>query len=247
VQGDYLRRGTAEFIGAFALTFFSAGAIMVGSAGLLGVALAYGLAVALMVSAFGHISGGHFNPAITLGFLVTKRIEASLAGVYWVMQFAGATAAALLLWWIFPNEAISPARLGAPLLHPSIGQGAGFVLEAVMAFFLVLAVFAIAVDERGAFKAIAGFGVGLVITLGVLAGGPLTGAAMNPARALGPELVYNVWESYTWIYYAGPAVGAALAALLYEWLYLRPRSRPEPVGPPETGRQEPGPGNLAAS
>jgi aquaporin TIP len=247
VQGDYLRRGTAEFIGAFALTFFGAGAIMVGSAGLLGVALAHGLAIALMVTAFGHISGGHFNPAITFGFLVTRRIEAALAGVYWVMQFAGASVAALLLWWIFPKEAVGPARLGAPLLHTSIGQGAGFVLEAIMTAFLVLAVFATAVDDRGAFKAIAGFGIGLVITMDVLAGGALTGAAMNPSRAFGPELVYNVWESYTWIYYAGPVVGGGLAALLYEWLYLRPQSRPEPVGPPETGIQEPRPGDLAAS
>src|SRR5205823_3444123 len=88
VQGDYLRRGVAEFIGAFALTFFGAGAIMVGSGGLVGVALAHGLAIALMVTAFGHISGGHFNPAITLGFLVTRRIAPALAGVYWFMQFA---------------------------------------------------------------------------------------------------------------------------------------------------------------
>jgi MIP family channel proteins len=246
VQGDYLRRGVAEFIGAFALTFFGAGSIMVGNAGLIGVALAHGLAIALMVTAFGHISGGHFNPAITLGFLVTRRIAAGLAGVYWFMQFAGACIAALLLWWIFPKEAVSPARLGAPLLHPSIGSGAGVALEAIMTAFLVLAVFAMAVDERGAFKAVAGFGIGLVITMDVLAGGPLTGAAMNPSRAFGPELVNRVWESYTWIYYVGPAAGAVFAAVLYDWLYLRP-PRPRPVGPPETGLQEPRPGDLAAS
>jgi aquaporin TIP len=86
-------------------------------------------------------------------------------------------------------------------------------------------VFATLVDDRGAFKAIAGLGVGLAISVGVLVGGPLTGAAMNPARAFGPEVVYRVWESYTWIYYAGPAAGAVVAALLYEWLYLRPRAR----------------------
>jgi aquaporin TIP len=193
------------------------------------IALAHGLAIALMVTAFGHISGGHFNPAITLGFLVTRRIEAGLAGVYWLMQFAGATVAALLLWWIFPKEAIAPARLGAPLLHPSVGQGAGFALEAIMTFFLVIAVFAIAVDDRGAFKTVAGFGIGLVITMDVLMGGPLTGAAMNPSRAFGPELVYRVWEKYTWIYYAGPAVGGVVAALLYEWLYLRPKQRAKPI------------------
>ncbi len=247
MEGDYLRRGVAEFLGAFALTFFGAGAVMVGSGGLIGVALAHGLAIALMVTAFGHISGGHFNPAITLGFLVTRRIATALAVVYWLMQFAGACVAALLLWWIFPAEAIAPARLGAPLLHPSIGSGAGFALEAIMTAFLVLAMFATAVDERGAFKAVAGFGIGLVISLDVLCGGPLTGAAMNPSRALGPELVYDVWESYTWIYYAGPAVGAIFAAVLYELLYLRPWPRPTPVGPPGSGLEEPRPGDLASS
>jgi MIP family channel proteins len=245
VEGDYLRRGVAEFLGAFALTFFGAGATMVGSGGLVGVALAHGLAIALMVTAFGHISGGHFNPAITLGFLVTRRIATALAAVYWFMQFAGACVAALLLWWIFPAEAIGPSRLGAPLLHPSIGSGAGFALEAIMTAFLVIAVFATAVDERGAFKAVAGFGIGFVISMDILAGGPLTGAAMNPSRAFGPELVYRVWESYTWIYYAGPAVGAIFAAVLYELLYLRPW--PTPVGPPGTGLEEPRPGDLASS
>jgi MIP family channel proteins len=247
VKGDYLRRGVAEFLGAFALTFFGAGAVLVGSGGLVGVAIASGLVVALMVTAFGHISGGHFNPAITLGFLVTRRIAAGLAGVYWFMQFAGACIAALLLWWIFPTEAIEPARLGAPVLHPSIGSGAGFALEAIMTAFLVVAVFATAVDPRGAFKAVAGFGIGLVITMDTLCGGPLTGAAMNPARAFGPELVHKVWESYTWIYYAGPAVGAIFAAVLYELLYLRPWPRPTPVGPPGTGLEEPRPGDLASS
>src|SRR3954471_14176895 len=123
VEGDHLRRGVAEFIGAFTLVFIGAGAIMVGSGGLIGVAFAHGLAIALMVTAFGHISGGHFNPAITLGFLVTRRIAATLAAVYMFMQFAGACVAALLLWWIFPAAAVQPSRLGAPLLHPSIGSG----------------------------------------------------------------------------------------------------------------------------
>src|SRR3954462_6885339 len=137
MQGDFIRRGVAEFLGAFALTFFGAGAVMVGSGGLVGVALAYGLAMALMVTAFGHISGGHFNPAITLGFLVVRRITAGLAAVYWLMQFAGGCFAALLLWWIFPAEAIDPTRLGAPTLNQLIGSGAGFALEAIMTLFLV--------------------------------------------------------------------------------------------------------------
>jgi glycerol uptake facilitator-like aquaporin len=98
VEGDYLRRGTAEFVVAFALVFFSAASVMVGSGGLIGVAVAYGLAVALLVTALGHISGGHFNPAVTLGFLATRRIGPRLACVYWLVQFGGAVAASLLLW-----------------------------------------------------------------------------------------------------------------------------------------------------
>jgi MIP family channel proteins len=248
VQGDYVRRGVAEFIGTFTLVFIGTAAVMLGGAGgLIGIAFAFGLALAIMITAFAHISGGHFNPAVTLGFVVTRRIAAALAGVYWLMQFTGAVVASLLLWWIFPKEAIAPARLGAPLLNPLIGSGAGFALEGILTFFLVLAVFATAVDERGAFKAVAGFGIGLVLTMDILCGGPLTGASMNPARALGPELVYKVWESYTWIYYAGPAVGAIFAAVLYELLYLRPWPRPTPVGPPGTGLEEPRPGDLASS
>lgn len=221
MKGDYLRRGTAEFIGTFAVVFFTAGSIMVGSAGLIGFAIAYGITYALMWTAFSHISGGNFNPAVTLGFVATRRISIKLGGVYWLSQFAGGCVAALLLWWIFPKEAIAPTRLTAPLLHPSIGNGAGLVLEALMTFFLVLAIFAIAVDDRGAVKAVSGFGIGLVITVAVLAAGPLTGAAMNPARAFGPELVYRVWENYTWIYYLGPFAGAVIAAVGYELLFLR--------------------------
>ena len=239
LQGDHLRRGVAELIGTFTLVFVGAGSVMVGSAGLLGVGLAHGLAIALMVTALAHISGAHFNPVVTLAFVVTRRIDMRLAGTYWVMQFAGACAASLLLWWIFPPEAIAPARLGAPLLHPSVGSGAGMALEAILTFFLVLSVFAVAVDDRsGAFRAVAGFGIGLVVTMDILVGGPLTGAALNPARAFGPELVYNVWESYTWIYYVGPALGAVVAALTYELLFLRePIAKP---GPRETGLVEPG-------
>jgi aquaporin TIP len=250
MRGDYLRRGVAEFLGTFALVFFGVGAILVtGNGNGVQIALAHGLAIALMVTAFAHISGGHFNPAITLGFLVVRRIEATLAAVYWVMQFAGACVASLLLWWIFPVEAIDPpsVRLGAPLLNSLIGSGAGFALEAIMTAFLVIAVFATAVDERGAFKAVAGFGIGLVVTMDILCGGALTGAALNPARALGPELVHDVWESYTWIYYAGPAVGGVAAAVLYELLYLQPKMRLPLPGRPGSGIDEPRAGDLASS
>jgi aquaporin Z len=244
VEGDSVRRGTAEFVGAFALMFVGGGAIMSG-AGLVGVAFAHGLVVAVMASAVGHISGGHFNPAVTFGFLVTRRIDPALALVYWLAQFAGATLAALSLLWIYPEDVRDGASLGVPLVSDRISIGAAFVVEAILTFFLVWVIFATAADPRGTFKSVAGLAIGLTITLDVLMGGPLTGAAMNPSRAFGPQLVANAWSD-GWIWYLGPLLGGGAAALLYEALYLRP-PRPLPVGPPETGLEEPRPGDTAAS
>jgi aquaporin TIP len=119
------------------------------------------------------------------------------------------------------------------------------VIEAILTFFLVWVVFATAADPRGTFKQIAGLAIGLTITLDILAAGTLTGAAMNPARAFGPELIGNEWAD-AWVWYVGPLVGGALAALAYDRLYLRPLA-PVPVGPPETGVIEPRPGDAAAS
>jgi aquaporin TIP len=244
---DALRRGAAEFVGAFALVFVGAGtALAAGPAAepeIVAVALAHGLVIAVMVSAVGHISGGHFNPAITLGFLVTGRLAPLLAGVYWVAQFLGAIGAAALLRWIFDNQ--TEGNLGAPVLSPSIQPEAGLLIEAILTFFLVWVVFATAADPRGTFKSIAGLAIGFTITLGVLMGGPLTGAAMNPARALGPELIANHWDDF-WIWYIGPFAGGVIAAVAYELLYLRP-VRPAVVGPPETGVEEPRPGDTALS
>jgi glycerol uptake facilitator-like aquaporin len=131
------------------------------------------------------------------------------------------------------------------VLGQGVGSGEGVVIELILTFFLVWVIFATAADPRGAFKSIAGLAIGLTITLDVFMGGPLTGAAMNPARAFGPELVQNVWSD-AWVWYLGPALGGIAAALLYEYLYLRPAA-PVPVGPPETGLEEPRPGETAAS
>ena len=244
MQGDLARRATAEFVGAFALTFVGAGAIMSG-ADLVGIAFAHGLVIAVMVSAVGHISGGHFNPAVTFGFWVTRRMATPLAVAYWLAQLVGATFAALLLWWIYPSDRIDQTKLGAPVLNRVIGSGAGVVVEAILTFFLVWVIFATAADPRGTFKSIAGLAIGLTITLDVLIGGPLTGAAMNPSRAFGPMLVHDEWAD-GWIWYVGPLAGGAVAAILYDWLYLRP-PQPVPVGPPATGLDEPRPGQTAAS
>ena len=260
---DPLRRGFAEFVGTFTLIFIGAGSILTltkmlepatngsaqalgvyGSLTLVSVALAHGLAIAVMVSAVGHISGGHFNPAITIGFFVTRRLAPTLALVYLSVQLLGATAAALLLRWFFSASVRATTNLGAPGLASGISVWQGVVIEGVLTFFLVWVVFATAADPGGSFKSIAGLAIGFTITLDIFMGGPYTGAAMNPARAVGPELVQNFWSD-GWVYWVGPLIGAGLAALAYEHLYLRPLS-PEPVGPPETGLEEPGAGDPAA-
>jgi MIP family channel proteins len=217
----------AEFLGAFAVVFFGVGAVCAdrflqtsGGIGLLGVALASGLAMAIMVSALGHISGGHFNPAITIGFWVTKRIGTLDAFLYWAAQILGGIAAAFLLRSIIPEETWRAVALGTPSLLRDFPVLSAMVLEGVVSFFLVLVFFATAVDDRGAFRAIAGFGIGLTMTLGALVIGPFTGAAMNPARAFGPAVASHHWANQG-VYWIGPLAGGFLAGLLYNSLYLK--------------------------
>jgi aquaporin Z len=226
-EGDeYLRRGVAEFIGAFALVFVGGGAAVDNDP--LSAAFANGLVIAVFVTAFAGISGGHFNPAVTFGFLVTKRIPAPMAAFYWASQLAGGLFAALLLKWIFPAS-LNALHLGAPALNPAIDSGKGVVIEAILTFFLVLVFFATAVDPRGAFDKIAGLAIGLTIVLDVTMGASFTGAAMNPARAFGPELASGHWANF-WVWIVGPLAGGALAAILYDVLYLgRVPPEPEPA------------------
>ena len=242
LERDYLRRGIAEFVGTFALIFIAAGGAAYAQAPV-DLAFANGLVIAVMVSAFGFISGGHFNPAVTLGFFVTRRIAPLLAVWYWLVQFSGAALAALLLKWVLPAGAQSAGHLGAPHLGTDITAGKGVVVEAVLTFFLVWVVFATAVDARGSFAQIAGLAIGFTIAFGVLMGYGITGAAMNPARAFGPQLVGDQWAHF-WVWYIGPFAGGVIAAALYELLYLR-KDAPQPVGPPETGVEEPGAGDAA--
>jgi aquaporin TIP len=236
---DPLRRGVAEFVGAFTLIFIGGGAGIVSGNDIVAVALANGLAIGIMVSNLGHISGGHFNPSITLAFLAARRITIRLAVTYWIAQLGGAIVAAAILRWLTKK----PAFLAAVPHAGGIGAGKGLVIEIILTFFLVWAVWATAVDPGGAFKSIAGLAIGLTITMDVFFGGPLTGAAMNPARAFGPELVGNFWGE-GWIYWLGPIIGALIAGLGYDWLYLRP-SQPPVVGTPESGVVEPRPGETA--
>ncbi len=218
----------AEFVGTFALIFFGAGSICAdqflrtggqGGVGILGIALAHGLAIGIMVTSLGHISGGHFNPAISTAFWVTRRLSTFDTLAYIVAQLLGAIAAAYLL-RLLPVDVWAPVQLGTPDLASGITRTNGIIFEAIMTFFLVFVVFATAVDEKGAFNKIAGFAIGLTITMGILFGGPFTGAALNPARAFGPALAANHWTNHG-VYWVGPLAGGVLAGWLYDSLFLK--------------------------
>ncbi|MDP9326382.1 MAG: aquaporin [Candidatus Dormibacteraeota bacterium] len=219
----------AEFLGTFGLVFFGAGSILTdavirngaafGPADLLMIAFAHAIVLAVMITAVGHISGGHFNPAVTVAAAITRHIEPVLAGLYIVTQLVAGIVATALLRYIFPKVIVHAVNYGAPT--PSISPVRSYVVEAVLTFFLVFVVFATAIDPRGAFSKIAGFGIGLVLLFDIIVGGPLTGAAMNPARAFGPALVAGIIDlQHFFIYWLGPLIGAVLAGLVYQGLML---------------------------
>ncbi len=209
----------AEAVGTFALIFIGAGAIIAnqlsgGKVGVVGIALAHGLAIATMVAATGHLSGGHLNPAVTGGFMVTRRLPVGVGVAYILAQLAGASVGGLLLTAAFPEGARQAVHLGTPTLDPTVTAGVGIVVEAILTFLLVFVIFGVAVDSRGASSS-AWLAIGLVIAMDILAGGALTGAAMNPARAFGPALFSGTWANHL-VYWVGPGLGGGLAAWVYD-------------------------------
>ena len=206
----------AEFIGTFALTLIGAGAILNGGAGLVGIALAHGLVIVVFGTALGAVSGGHFNPAVSLAMLATRRINAVKAVGYIASQVLGSIFAAFILTQVFPAETVAAAKLGTPLLSSSTSLGAGIMLEFLTTFFLVLAIFGTAVDTRA--PKMGALFIGLTVTLGILCIGPMTGAALNPARSIGPALVGGYLENF-WLYWIAPIAGAVAAAFLYDGLF----------------------------
>lgn len=232
---DSLRHFIAEFIGTFALVFVTSATVMVvaqtqAAAGLLYVALAHGLVYAVFVSALMRISG-HFNPAVTIGFIAARRIEPMMAGVYIVAQLLGAVAAAYLLRGTYPGDVFAATRGGGQAISLDLSAGQAWVLEFVATFFLTFVIFATAVDPKRV--RVGGFAIGLVLAFDTLAIGPLTGASMNPARSFGPALVTGIFEGQ-FVYWTAPIIGSVVAALLYDTLFIR-RDR-EPV---EHGAIEP--------
>jgi MIP family channel proteins len=213
----------AEFLGTFTLCFIGQGAIcvnqMVGASGpgLVGIAIAHGLALAVMISALGAVSGGHFNPAVTLGFVVTGRQSLGSMIGYWTAQLGGAVVASVLLARVFPTSVWQDCHLGAAALAPGISPMAGAGVELVLAFFLITVVWGTAVDPRA--PKVGGFAIGLTVLMGILMAGPITGAAINPARAFGAALISGTWANH-WVWWVGPLAGGALAALAYSRLAM---------------------------
>lgn len=216
------KAAVAEFVATFALIFIGAGAVLAQQLGLdlVGVALAHGLVLAIMVSITAHISGGLVNPAVTVGLWVAGKIGSTRAVILIVAQLLGAVAGALLLRYLAPGEMFEAGGGGAPALADGFALGKGIVLEAILTFFLVFAVFGTAVDERGPFGKTAGLTIGLVIAFDIMAFGPYTGAAMNPARWFGPALAAGAWSDWA-VWVVGPIAGGIIAAVLYQTVFLK--------------------------
>jgi MIP family channel proteins len=209
----------AEFIGTFALVFIGSGAIITvqqtgNATGLLQVALAHGLILALMVSAFMNVSGGHFNPAVTTALLVARRITPTAAGVHIVAQLIGALVAAWALKMTMPSAAFAAVQGGSQSIALDVTMTQAIGLEAIATFFLMTVIYGTAVNSDA--PKIGGLAIGLTIAADILVIGPLTGASMNPARSLGPAVVSGVLAGQV-VYWAGPLLGAIAAAMLWEF------------------------------
>src|ERR1700726_515953 len=206
---DKLRPCFAEFIGTFALIFVGIGAIKTAGHDVLGVALAPGLTTAAFVSATMHISGGQLNPAVTFGLLCGGHMTIANAIRYWISQLLGGFSAALICLGLFGRDVVIT---GTPQLAINLTAAQGILVEGILTFFLVFVVHGTAVDPRG--RGLGGFAIGATITLDILFGGPLTGAAMNPARGFGPAVAANFWHDH-YVYWLGPLIGGALGGLVY--------------------------------
>jgi aquaporin Z len=184
-----------------------------GASGLVGVALAHGLVIAVMFTSLSATSGGHFNPAITVGAYVTKNIDPVNAIGYVLAQCLGAVVAAFLIKCAMPIDPLAAVGLGTPALGSGVTLSQGLITEIVLTFFLMFVIYAVAIERRA--RKLAGLMIGLTITLGIFMGAPVSGAAMNPARHLGPALMGGGMHDF-WLYWIGPIIGASLAALLFK-------------------------------
>ena len=222
-QPPLARALLAELIGTFALVFAGAGAIMVnektGALGHVGIAITFGLVIMAMIYAVGHISGAHFNPAVSFAFALTRHFPWPRVAAYWAAQLTGALAAALLLRASLGDI----ANVGATL--PSGSDRQSFLWEVVLTFFLMFVIMSVATDTRAVGEA-AAIAIGGTVGLDAMFGGPISGASMNPARSLGPAIAADELGSI-WIYILAPLLGAALGALAYQFVR---GEHPDPAG-----------------
>ena len=220
VKLDY-KKYLAELIATFGFVFLAAGSVLAndftnGKLGVTGIALAHGLALMAMIYAVMNISGAHLNPAVTIAMFITKKIKAKEGVGYIIAQLIGSAVAGIFLLWIFPNG--KAVNFGAPALASGINLFGGILIEAVFTFLLVLTIYGVAVDKRSPPGPI-GLAIGVIVIVALLVAGPLTGAALNPARAFGPALVSGFWTNQ-FIYWIGPVIGAVIAGLVYNNLLL---------------------------
>lgn len=224
-----MKRYIAEFIAAFFLVFAGAGAIVADQQlavvnlqetfGILGIALASGLALAVAISAVGRISGGHANPAISVAFYVARRLSLRDLGGYVVAQLLGGLVAAVMVRQIFNQEIVESVGAGAPTLAEGTSLLQGGLIEVILTFFLAFVFWGVAVDQRGP-KIIAPLAIGLTLAFDIIVGGPFTGAAVNPARWFGPALLGDALDRNWPVWVLGPIVGALIASTAYELFFL---------------------------
>lgn len=209
-----LRRSAAELIGTYALVTAGCGAIMVnaqtGELGHMGVAFTFGFIILVMIAATGHISGAHFNPAVTIAFALTRHLPWRDLLFYIGAQLIGAVLGAATLRLLIGDM----ASLGTTLPAASVWQAFG--LEILLTAVLMFVIISVATDTR-AVGAPAALAIGFTVALGALWGGPISGASMNPARSFGPALVAGIWTDQ-WLYWTAPVIGAAIGAFLYQFL-----------------------------
>lgn len=217
------RRALAEIYGTFALVFFGCGAVVMdsfpgGRYGTFGVAMVFGIVLAVAITTTMPISGGHLNPAVTTGLLVARRISGVDAFVYIVAQLAAACLAMVAIKAIIPASVGNLVSWGTPLVSGRVTFGQAIALEAIMTFFLMGAVMGTAVAKNA--RKVGGFAIGLTAFVGIMISAPLTGGALNPARAFGPAMMSGTMTGHA-VYWIGPMIGAILAAALWGYVLLK--------------------------
>lgn len=219
---NIVRALTAEFLGTFGLVFIATGSIVTdvmrpGSVGLLGVALSQAMVLSVLVTAFMRISGAHFNPAVTVGLWLANRVDAKTAGSYIATQLVAAVAASFIVLAVFPQASVQAVQSGTPMIASELGMVDAILIEAILTFILMSAIYGTVVSPES--PPVGGFAIGVVLLFAILVAGPLTGSALNPARAFGPALVAGAWTGHA-AYWIGPLVGGATAAVVWEKVLL---------------------------